>query len=378
MRVPDANYTLSTFLQYLGDHSSEVFGKEEERKWLKTYLIYSNTHVDTLANSLKARKQGDLYDFQIPARYRERRNTSPKSVHYYVHELVPGLLMFFTSSSKEDCERSLEKFIDFRRGMTQMWITYSSLEKIRHHLVSTHKARIYRFIARRNHLTETPAKVRPEYDRRLSYSGEDASDVLDETHDTYGVVPSSIDFRIGDDKLEVTNDGLFLLRHVNAKTLRIVIECINLIRTEQMQIKDTAEKFERSKEKVSIGNLRFEVPRITAGVISLSKPTLSTIVIQRLLGYREEWEEELLPERFSSDFSFVDVNVGGGVNTFSTTAVDEKKRAVFGVSGGYDRIILTPKYNTTFDSFVRFYRIVSEMVDANAQLSTFGAAMNAR
>ena len=375
MRLPEQEFTLDSFIEYLDSHVNQVFGKED-RKWLKVYLVYSSDNWRELLRPFGLSQLGHIYHIKIPPRY-ETKEEHGNAVSYYVHELTQGLLMFFSSSRERDYEITLKRLIDSTRGLTEMWVTPDSFEKVKNHLISKHEARIYRFIARRNLFTKIPARFRPDVERRLSYSGEDATEVLKETREAYGITPTSIDFRLGHDTLKITNDGLFLLRAVNRSMLRVVLETIDLILAEQIRIRKTSGQLTRSKFRISLKDWQIDVPTVNAGTIILPKVMLTGHMIDRLLSYKEEWEEMLQEEKASKEFSFIDVGVQQGSGIFSATAVDEKKGTVFGINGGENVVVLVPKYRTTYESFIRFFRLVSELIDDEAFLTTFGE-MNAR
>jgi len=51
---------------------------------------------------------------------------------------------------------------------------------------------------------------------------------------------------------------------------------------------------------------------------------------------------------------------------FDATVVDETKKSIFEISATKDRMIVSPRYETQFDSFLRFLETVVENFDPNA------------
>jgi hypothetical protein len=95
-------------------------------------------------------------------------------------------------------------------------------------------------------------------------------------------------------------------------------------------------------------------------------------LVERIFGEREDIvEDDVLPAQrpWSDEFSFVDKTILEGSLSFSGTVIDEYKGTIFGLSGGENEILLIPKHHTTFESFVRFYRMIVEKIDDEAELS---------
>jgi hypothetical protein len=363
LKIPPGEYTLQSFLQYITDHTRELFAPEE-RKWLKVYLIFVQVDWTKLFSEFKPQKLGQF--LRIPM------STESSTIDFYAYEYAPGLLMFFTSSTEEDYERSLEKFINSTRGITEMWIPPARFEEAKTHVLSKYNGEIYKFIGRRTAITKIPAKRRPEYQRRISYSGLDGQETLKEVRETYGVLPISIEFVVGQDKFKITNDGLFVLRTINLKALQIMLDVVDIILGKQLHFEKVTQGVSANVELVQIGERRFRIPEIVAAKITLKTQTLNAILVERIFGQREDIvEDDVLPAQrpWSDEFSFVDKTVVEGSLSFSGTVVDEHKGTVFGLSGGENEILLIPKHHTTFESFVRFYRMIVEKIDDEAELS---------
>jgi hypothetical protein len=191
------------------------------------------------------------------------------------------------------------------------------------------------------------------------------------------MIPSSIDIRIQDWKMQINRNGLFIIRQVNRKTFGILQELIERIVAEQVRIRNTSEKFGVHTKSIFAGNEQIRIPRITAGKITLPKTILSQLMINRLfhpsdfydIGESEREDEEI--EQIEKEFSFVDTYVKEGPLVFAATVVDEDKGTVFGVSGSDREMTIIPKHRTTFESFIRFYDLVTVSLDYDANLTLF-------
>jgi hypothetical protein len=364
--IPSGRYTLDGFIDYIVNNPDKVFA---DRKWLKSHLLYAIDDWQKLFKDYQLEQMGDIWRFTIIG----EKTTSV----YYAYQWNKGLLMCVTASTKEDYEDTLLKFIQSHRGISEAWIKPDLFEKMKDFFVSKYDAVIYRFISKRSRYSNVPVKVgRPEFNRRISYSGEDAEAVLKETQVLYGTIPTSIDFRIGSDKIQLNRNGLAVVRNVNRDTTRMLLEVIERIINEEMLILQTSEKFKQTTTRIGMGDAQMEIPTFIAGKIMLPNSSFTEQKIRMLLDeQKNEAEigktEEVEDMDFSSSFSFIDTYVSNDANSFSATVVDETKGSTFGMSGDFREIVLVPKHRTTFESFIGFYEKIVENFDQTAYLTTF-------
>lgn len=267
-----------------------------------------------------------------------------------------------------------------KKDISQSWIKPSLLEKIKHHLVASYDVKVYRFIARRYKHWKYYSKIRPDVDRRLSYSGKDANDTLIELQSLYGIIPSSIDLAIDNNKIQINHDGLFVVRHINKKTIIIVYEMLEIIIKEQQRIRDLSEKININSNTLSNKLSSIKISQVTSGKILFSKNNLSedflenlfnSLKIDHFFGSDIDKDEELDEQIFS----FIDTDIQSNPLTFNAIVIDENKKSIFGISGNRNQIILIPKHIITFESFINFYNYVTENVDDDADLVKFGEAV---
>ena len=354
------------------EHGDEVFSKDMKR--LKCYLLYIDRNWKKIFRDAGPVEMGDMMEISFL--------DNDKAVSFYAYEWSPGIIMMFASSTQDEYERTLWNFMQDKVGVSQLWIKPTVLEDLKNYLVSTHEAQIYRFIARRHKFWKTPARIRPDENRRISYSGEDAFRFLKEVQELYGVIPSSIDMRIGDSKLQINRSGLFVVRRINLKSIGILMEMVGRVVDQQITLRNTSEKFNVATKEVTLGNKHFRVPQVVAGKIVLPGVRLSGVMISRMFGHEYDPENSQREDNeddydIQADFSFVDTFVREGPFVFSATVVDETKGTVFGLSGIENEIALIPKHRTTFESFIKFYNFITEEFDQEAKLTTFSEITNA-
>lgn len=360
MRISPGEYTLDSFIQYLQENQEAVFEEEEARKWLNIHIILHN--MDEWRSQLFAESEltsyGDVGEVSL---HRERGASQTTDERFYVHEYVPGMLLFFSSAIREDYQQTLQRRVKSRRGVTEAWIPPEAFHRVREQILERHGGYIYRFMSRRGALDETPAQIRPGYKRRFNYTGDDGTQVLRELQDLYGVLPQSIYVQVHPElKIQVKNSGFFSAQEISSRAIEIFFEMLDEVQAELLRNKETTEQLEYRVHGLSSRAGSPQVASVTAGQIELQGNPLTAGVVQDFV-------------KTMDDFSFLDRNLVEGSLGFSATVVDELKGSVFNVSMSEDEIDLIPKYETTFESFLSFYRGVTEQLDDQASLRVWSA-----
>jgi hypothetical protein len=373
LKIPFDKYTIDSFLDYIANNLDSVMESRGERKWLKCHLLYT---VDDWKNlfSEPPEQMGEIWHIVL-------RDEYDKPADYYIYQWREGIIACFTTSTEDLYENTLQKFIQRHRGISEAWIRPDLFEKMKDFLLTKYQAHIYQFISRRSRFSNVPTDIgRPDYQRRINYSGEDAGDVLKETQRLYGTIPLTISFRIGEDKIKLNRNGLFVIMNINRKTTRMILEVTESTIVEQMQLLQTSEKFITANKKLELrGKKELVIPTVVAGKIVLPSSTFNQSKIKVLfgeplvdMGFPEGEAQQDGLEFTSSSFSFIDTFVSKDATSFSATVVDDIKGTLFGVTGGNNEIILVPKHRTSFESFLSFYERIVESFDQSAYLTTFG------
>jgi hypothetical protein len=232
LRLAKKDYTLDSFLEEIALNVDEIFGKTSERKWLKTYVMYAKPDWFRFFEKFNPEKNGDLYYLSIP---NVREDNKPSE--YYVTEFDEGLVMFFTAATQEDYASTLQDYIKRKRGITEMWIPPETFRRVRNYIIDNYNASIYFFIAKGHWSSKVPAQYRPKYNRSIHYFADDGNYAINELEFLYGVVPTVIDFRMQGDTVRVSNEGLFSVRSLNRKMLRMVVDVVDNILSEQVRLR---------------------------------------------------------------------------------------------------------------------------------------------
>ncbi len=353
MRIPEKNYTLEDFINYLLDHSKQVFGDEERKRWLKIYcfLVSGDGWKRSLFKRNELKKLGEIY--KATPRYEASKNAEEEEL-YYIGTYAPGLLLFFTTAVKEGYRKTLGDKIGRTRGITNMWAKPNLYKRSWKEVLDTTEGYVYWFSSRRNPSDDTPCQLRPNYQRRFNYTGDDGAQVIEEIISLYGVTPDSVKIKVSEDlKVHITNEGLFSAKEASPFALNLFIKYINGIKDEILQAREVASslKFERIEGEGDMEGFNFA--SIEAGIIELKEEAMDAYMAETI-------EKEL------KGFSFIDRYLHEGSLRYTATVIDDVKNSVFDISADESSIILVPKYRTTFESFLEFYRGITEFVDEQA------------
>ena len=90
----------------------------------------------------------------------------------------------------------------------------------------------------------------------------------------------------------------------------------------------------------------------------------------RTINFEEE-DAKYMITKFASKFAFIDVFVMQGSLDFSATVIDKQKGSIFDISVDESNILLIPKHETTYESFLNFYRAVVETFDRKATFQVY-------
>jgi hypothetical protein len=354
-------------MEYLVENPEKVFKSESssERAWLKSHLLYVEEGWQEIFKGYELEKWGDIWYFRIP-------ESATEVADFYAYQWDSNLISCFTASTEERYDRTLKRLITTTPGISEAWIRPDIFEQLKNFMLATYKASIYRFISTRTRYSNLSTKVgRPDINRRMNYSGEDAGEVLKETQTLYGTLPKTIDFNVEGSKIQLNRDGLMVVRNVTALTTRIILEITDRVLSGEKDDVRNSKQFQVATRVIGEGNHQIIVPSLVAGKIRFGEAKFDSAKARTLFGETSIIEElESQPEEMEEfDFSFIDAYVAG--DDYSATVVDEDKGTVFGLSGNSEEIVLVPKHRTTFESFVRFYHQILVGYDQAAQLMTF-------
>lgn len=357
--VPKGNYTRETFQKKLVDSKAEIFNPHKKRKWIKIHGVRTRaSEWQDILRQFKKEEFGKVWRLGLP-QYGGSDDRRP--VDFYVCEYSPELLLFYTASANWEYELSLQRFIEETVGLGQMWIGPELFENLILHFMDAYNPTIERFWARRTKRDSTPNKVGRDFSRRVDWGAEDSFETIFELKERYGVRPTAIQMRLADGIFQMNDDGMFVVTRLNSKMFGAFEEAMNFLKVEESLITRSSQTVDLKVEKHSMPKGELLVPNLTTGTITLNQVRLGNSTVSQIMD--------------GGKFDFMDSSTEEGSFSWIATAIDKKKKSVFGVSSDERIIHLIPRYSATFESFLDFYRQIVEEVDPSARFQVPGGAV---
>ncbi|MBI2185128.1 MAG: hypothetical protein HYU39_09245 [Thaumarchaeota archaeon] len=298
---------------------------------------------------------GQFWHVQLPISGQDSGN---QTVDFYVCNYTPELLLFYTASTDWEYERSLRIFIEETIGLGRMWIGPKTFENLILFFVDRYQPSIERFFARRNKWDNFPSKIKRDVKRRVDWGAEDSFETMFELRDQYGIRPTAVLMRFKDGKIQLNNDGVFVLTRINTKMFEAFEAALNFIGKEESFLTTASQRVELHLEKVGTEGRELVVPQLISGAISLKRAKLADVIVNRIMQ--------------GEKFDFIDSATHEGSFSWVATAIDKDKKSVFGVNSNESVIHLIPQFQVTFESFLDFYREILEEIDSTASFQTLG------
>lgn len=351
MKIAQQEYTKESFIAYITDPTNKVFEDEERRRWLKIYCLLvseegwrekfaSKYNVVNLGQVAKLTPKFNIEDFE-------------NDEVYYLVEHPSGLLLLYTTATNEEFHSSLGRLIDKTRGITRMWTKPEYFKAFWKKVISEPNRIMYRFTSRRSMYDENPSQIRPDFDRRFNYTGNDGNITAEELEELYGVIPDSVYITVSENlTIHADNNGLFSVQYPSTKAFAFFDIYLNLLIDKSLALKELTQ------------SIKYEVVQIEQNAKSISFDSASIIL------KHDTFDEDLVKrlQKQMENFSFIGAHLTKGSLSFTATVVDNLKRSVFDVDFTESEISIVPKYQATFESYISFFKNIVELVDSNAEM----------
>jgi hypothetical protein len=287
----------------------------------------------------------------------KRNNNGNTSVYYCHYNHKRGLLLCFTSDTLEDAGRTMDRFVGHTKGIFPLWIHPVTFDRIRRQILNNNPNSIISEFHASRFRTNNEDVIRDNYEQRyFKYLGDDGRYALDELSSPYGVLPTSIVFNILNVyKFRITTAGRFAFAH---GSLDFLFDTINEILSKVLETKAVIQRAKIEFIPVNMGRKEIKLPK----VVPLD------IVFSREVEFTEM--EKLIDNMTGEDFNFdiFDMSLISGSIHLSGTIIDKNKNIAFNITGNSEKITLSPRKDTGFDSMMRFYKMISERLDVKAEV----------
>jgi hypothetical protein len=357
MRIPEGEYTVESFLDTVSSLGRKVLSEEDARNEIKMFFYITDLEDPlSLFSTLRTKRMGEVLQVQVPRDMERDDDEHPDN--YYALQYDDNIVLLVSSVTLKRHHPNVGRHISTSPGITDMWLNPSIVLGVLDDLEERYPSmRIGNLIARRNPGDGSDCVHRPGFERRVNYTGQDGLDVLKELRHYYGVHPVKVNLDLAPKvNLNLYEEGYFVLRDINRETVSEVRHILSLVRDDVLSLYSTAKqmRFEATLSETRMGTV--STPVIHAGEVTFASGPVTGPVAEEFV-------------RGSPDFSFVDVTLEEGSLNLSAIVIDEVRNAVFDVSGTEDRLAIVPKSDAPFDSFIRFYRYVTESLDSRASFA---------
>lgn len=278
------------------------------------------------------------------------------STYYYHYDYSKNLLLCFTSDTLEDAGKTMDRFVNQKYRISPLWIHPIQFDKICRKIIRENDDTIINEFHASRFRVDGEKVIRDNYERYFQYNGDDGRFTLEEITKAYGVLPTSIQFVIPNVcKFRITERGRFTFVYGN---IDFLFNIINDILTHVLVTKSIIDKAKIEFIPVNMGKRELRLPKL----IPLD------IVFSREIDYSEV--EKLVNNMTGEaiNFEIFDMALIPGSIHLSGTIVDKNKSTAFGIIGNSNKITLSPRKDTNFDSMLQFYKMIIERLDLNSTL----------
>jgi len=373
LKIPQIEYSFEEFLNTLC--KAEIISKKRLklagfltnfRLWDEPEHTYDLTRI-FLNRKVEIKKLGDIR--WLRGHYWDSiLNTFIPAVFYAYLDSETGLLLIFTDD-KMDAIREIiwRRIVEVIDGIYYLFISPEEFDKLSNKIYQDYPlSRCIRFNAMHTSQFRYRGETRPQIRRTIIYNGEDALEALDEMKHFYGVIPTLMQFKIPDlGTYSIRNNGCFTLvgSERQEESRRYLLSLANFVYKDVLVYRDIIKTADFELIPIQTERKTFHIPKLTPITINFS---------QKLEFNDGKALLEVLSEQGYSVFNYI---ISEGSLVSSGMITDENKKNVITFDLNSDRIILAPRYNVSFDVFLKFYRIILENFDSEAKFETFKSLM---
>jgi hypothetical protein len=363
MEVPQRNFTVESFHAWLKEKAKDY---SRRLKLVCLFSTFSDWEDPSQVLSLKrllerrgftVKAMGEIRE--LSTSYVEPVTDRTVQVKFYCHvSRDTQILRCFTTARGADVKKTLSPVTE-QPGLYDLWINPVAFDEIKKVILSRPGARVTRFVARRVSSMSLDARIRPEMGRTMIYFGDDAEQTLEESTYQYGVIPDAMRFRVpGVGNLQIGRRGTFSY---------FGGEMSFLLETSDLAI----DRVLRTKRIIDSSRIEVVPLKTASRELELIQFKPWTIELGRPIGAEELGD--LFRELEASKFAVYNSIIMKGSLHAESTILDELKLTVFTVMANTHRISVSPRYQSTFESFYRFYQTIVEKFDSRARCTPSAA-----
>ena len=273
---------------------------------------------------------------------------------YATHDADTGVVIFYTNyrKTKRNEIPIIRAFLSSDVNTYYLFFKPSLMREIAEELMDGHEnLEITEFTARRLPNSRFQSHIRPNYDRTISYWGDDGREALQELGYQYGVLPSRFVVNIPETiKFVIDDEGLFTFATGNLNILFDILEkSVN-------ESRKTMEAYDGSDFKVlpiKTASRSFDIPSSTPVSIQLNQS----------IEYHDISE---FKAKLNKEYTIVDFIAREG-SLFLSSDLVSKSGFQFRIKADENHIKMFPDGKMIFSEFMKFYEFIIKLIDPRAE-----------
>lgn len=300
--------------------------------------------------SFDVREQGVFHE--LHATFNKHNKEFDVYVYLYRHPDTDSLI-FLTLNSHDDFHRTADSIIRKMEGISYLWFPPESMAILRDNVLDEDGSRLVGFEGKKfGREQKYEEERRPGTKREGEYHADDAAETLEERKKEYGITPTHLYFEWpskGD--FHFRDEGEFVLTRGDPKFFFNQIVVPGLREADPLNTAIKASELHVIKKN---------------GLQSIEKESLE-IELTHPLEYEEA--DNLIAEMKNDGFYPYSYQASEGSLLLNGRIVDESNGGMISLSTDGETISILPRYESGFDSLLRFYRFVVQEVDSDAKVA---------
>lgn len=354
MEIRDKSYTFPEFCREIQPPFKILCFLTVENEWAPPESI-ANLESLFRTSGFKIHSMGEMK--KLTYQYVDRYTKERIPIDYFAYlDPETKVLLCFTQAKRRQIEDTIYPVVT-GPGICHLWIPPSIMNQIKESILAQYRhAKITSFTAKRFSSMRFRGEIRPEFDRTLTYRGDDGEETLDEVRYYYGAFPTSMRFDIpAIMTFRIKNEGIFSLWKGEKESF---FDIFNASLRMVLLVRKIIESSSFELVPVQMARKKLNVPALVPWIINFSKPL-------------EYADGEMLVERLEKNgFRLLNSVLAQGSVLLDATVADEKKKFIFSISAGSDRMIVAPHHEVSSDSFFHFFHTIIETIDPEATCSS--------
>lgn len=263
-----------------------------------------------------------------------------------------GSPIIFTLNSYEDFRRTSKRIIEKTEDLYTLWLRPGEIEELQEEILEKEGVRLTGFDYDTFGKDEQhQGERRPGYRRSGSHGSEDAERLLEDWKADYGITPTQLRFNLPTQgQFQFSNDGEFVLKDGDPRFL----------------YDEVVEPALRKAHPLNLLAQKSDINVVTEDGVDQVAERPVELTIGDTLDFEDV--DDLMDSMKNDDFYPYSYQAARGSLLLSGRIMDEQNGGMISVATDGEQMTLLPRYESGFDSLIRFYRFIVEEVDPDTSI----------